>query len=308
MDRLIKAIAEKQNPTVVGLDTRFEYIPDAKVRPGKREIWRRAEAILKYNKSIVDHVYEYVPAVKVQIAYYEMLGLAGIECFIETAAYAKKKGLLVMADAKRNDIGATAEAYAEAFLSTEEPRDELFFADYLTVNPYLGEDGIKPFIKQCAEHGKGIFILVKTSNASSGQLQDQVLTSGITVYRHMGNLVENWGKELIGDSGYSRVGAVIGATYPEELSELRTAMPHTFFLVPGYGAQGGGAADVIGGFDEKGTGSIINASRSVLCAWMREPWKNEYTPAQYGEAARAEVIRMRDDLTDAMRKQGVCPW
>ena len=308
MDRLIKAIAEKKNPTAVGLDTRFEYIPDAKVRPGKREVWRRAEAILKYNKSIVDHVYEYVPAVKVQIAYYEMLGLAGIECFLETAAYAKKKGLLVMADAKRNDIGATAEAYAEAFLSTEQPRDEMFYADYLTVNPYLGEDGIRPFIERCAKHDKGIFVLVKTSNPSSGQLQDQILQNGQKVYRHMGNLVGEWGKNLIEDAGYSRVGAVVGATYPEELSELRATMPHTFFLVPGYGAQGGGAADVIGGFDENGTGAIINASRSVLCAWMREPWKNEFTPAQFAQAARAEVIRMRDDITGAMRKRGVCPW
>lgn len=306
MDRLIKAIAEKQNPTVVGLDTRFAYIPG--IRPGEGNIQGKTEAILKYNKNIVDHVYEYVPAVKVQIAYYEMLGLAGIECFLETVDYAEKKGLLVMADAKRNDIGATAEAYAEAFLSTEKPGDELFFADYLTVNPYLGEDGIQPFIQQCAEHDKGIFVLVKTSNPSSGQLQDQVLQNGQKVYRHMGNLVGEWGEDLIGESGYSRVGAVVGATYPEELSELRSAMPHTFFLVPGYGAQGGGAADVIGGFDTNGTGAIINASRSVLCAWMREPWKNEYTPAQYGQAARAEVIRMRDDLTDTMHKQGVCPW
>ena len=308
MDRLIKAIAEKQNPTVVGLDTRYEYIPSAKIRPGDEDIRGNAKAILEYNKMIIDHVYEYVPAVKVQIAYYEMLGLAGIECFIETADYAKKKGLLVMADAKRNDIGSTAQAYAQAFLSTEITGNELFFADYLTVNPYLGEDGVRPFIQQCAERNKGIFVLVKTSNPSSGQLQDQVLQSGQKVYQHMGNLVGEWGKELIGFSGYSRVGAVVGATYPEELSELRSAMPHTFFLVPGYGAQGGGAADVIGGFDTNGAGAIINASRSVLCAWMREPWKNEYTPAQYGQAARAEVMRMRDDLTDAMRERGVCPW
>jgi len=306
MDRLIKAIAEKKNPTVVGLDTHYKYIPLADT--GEMDIRRKAEAILKYNKCIVDHVYEYVPGVKVQIAYYEMLGLAGIECFIETVAYAKKMGLLVMADAKRNDIGATAEAYAEAFLSTEKPGDELFFADYLTVNPYLGEDGIRPFIQYCAEHDKGIFVLVKTSNASSGQLQDQVLQDGQKVYRHMGNLVGEWGKALTGASGYSRVGAVIGATYPEELSELRAAMPHTFFLVPGYGAQGGGAADVIGGFDANGAGAVINASRSILCAWMREPWKETYAPAQYGEAAKAEVIRMRDALTQEMRTQGICPW
>lgn len=308
MDRLIAAIAEKQNPTVVGLDTRHEYIPPAKARSWKRDAWRKAEAILKFNQSVVDHVHEYVPAVKVQIAYYELLGLAGIECFIETVAYAQKKGLLVIVDAKRNDIGATAEAYAQGFLSSGQPGDELFYADYLTVNPYLGEDGIRPFIEYCEDTEKGIFVLVKTSNPSSGDLQDQKLSNGMTVYRYMGGLVHDWGKDLVGASGYSRVGAVVGATYPRELSELRAAMPHTFFLVPGYGAQGGGAADVIGGFDEKGAGAVINASRSVLCAWMSERWKHEFGPARYGEAARAEVLRMRDELTEEMRKRGVCPW
>lgn len=308
MDRLIEAIAEKKNPSVVGLDTRYEYIPPAKPQSGKIDPWRKAEAILRFNRHIVDHVYEYVPAVKVQIAYYELLGLAGMECFIETVSYAKKQGLLVIVDAKRNDIGATAEAYAQGYLGAERPEDELFFADYLTVNPYLGEDGIRPFIEYCADNEKGIFVLVKTSNPSSGQLQDQVLQSGITVYRHMGSLVHDWGKELIGASGYSRAGAVVGATYPLELSELRTAMPHTFFLVPGYGAQGGGAADVIGGFDAEGIGAIINTSRSVLCAWMSERWNGAYKPAQYGEAAQAEVLRMRDELTREMRVRGICPW
>jgi orotidine-5'-phosphate decarboxylase len=308
MDRLIGAIAEKKNPTVVGLDTRYEYIPPAKPHSGEIDPRRKAEAILDFNQRIVDHVYEYAPAVKVQIAYYELLGLAGMECFIKTVAYAKKQGLLVIVDAKRNDIGTTAEAYAQGYLGAKRPKEKLFFADYLTVNPYLGEDGIRPFIKYCADNEKGIFVLVKTSNPSSGQLQDQVLQSGIKVYRHMGNLVHDWGKELIGASGYSRAGAVVGATYPRELSELRTAMPHTFFLVPGYGTQGGGAADVIGGFDAKGIGAIINASRSVLCAWMSEWWNGEYKPTQYGEAAQAEVLRMRDELTREMWARGICPW
>jgi orotidine-5'-phosphate decarboxylase len=303
MDRLIKAIEEKQNPTAVGLDTRYAYVPDA---PDTRDVRRKAEAILRFNRSIVDHVCEYVPAVKVQIAYYEMLGPAGIECFAETVAYAKEKGLLVIVDAKRNDIGATAEAYAEAYLAARKPGEGLFYADYLTVNPYLGDDGIRPFIRCCADNDKGIFVLMKTSNPSSGQLQDQVLQNGQKVYRHMGGLVADWGKDLIDETGYSRVGAVVGATYPEELAELRAAMPHTFFLVPGYGAQGGGAADVVGGFDERGVGAIINASRSVLCAWMSERWN--YTPNQFGQAARAEVVRMRDDITQALRARGICPW
>ena len=224
-----------------------------------------------------------------------MYGWQGVRTLCETIAYAKEKGLFVITDGKRNDIGTTMEAYAKAHIGTTDVEGEKFDAfgsDALTVNAYLGSDGVKPLLEICKSQDKGIFVLVKTSNPSSGELQDRLLDDNATVYRTMGNMCENWGSEVMGENGYSSVGAVVGATYPAQLGELRKALPHTFFLVPGYGAQGGGAKDVAPAFDENGLGAIINSSRGIMCAWKKEGCD----PTEYAAAARREAIRMRDEI------------
>ena len=223
-----------------------------------------------------------------------MYGWQGVRALYETIRYAKEKGLFVITDGKRNDIGTTMEAYAAAHLGTVSVNGEPvapFDADALTVNGYLGTDGIAPLLNICKEQDKGIFVLVKTSNKSSGELQDKQIGDK-TIYRTMGDMCEHWGAESCGAHGYSAVGAVVGATYPAQLAELRAALPHTFFLVPGYGAQGGGAKDVAPAFDTNGLGAVINSSRGIMCAYQ----KGAYTEEQYAEAARAEAIRMRDEL------------
>ena len=243
VDTLIEKIIEKQNPTCVGLDTSFSYLPD-EMRAGANSLEDAAEAILTFNRGIIDAVSDIVPSVKVQIAYYEQYGTAGLRAFYETLRYAKEQGLVVITDAKRNDIGATASQYAAAFLGETNVGENTFSAfpsDFLTVNGYLGSDGITPFVEQCQKHDKGIFVLVKTSNPSSGELQNLKLGDGRTVYECMGDMVERWGEGTAGKYGYSCVGAVVGATYPEEAKVLRARLPHTFFLVPGYGAQGANA-------------------------------------------------------------------
>lgn len=299
LDNMIERIAALQNPTVAGLDPKLDYIPqylkeEAYAAHGQT-LEGAAAAILAYNKGLIDALCGIVPAVKPQAAYYEMYGWQGVRTLHETIRYAQEKGMYVILDGKRNDIGATMEAYATAHLGLTAVEDELveaFGADSLTVNGYLGSDGIEPLLKVCAAQDKGIFVLVKTSNPSSGELQDQKLESGKTVYRAMGEFCEKWGASLPGQYGYSGVGAVVGATYPAQLGELRAAMPSTFFLVPGYGAQGGGAKDVAPGFDQNGLGAIVNASRSILCAWK----KTDAAPEDYAKAAAAEAIRMRDDI------------
>lgn len=298
-DRLIKAIAEKQNPTVAGLDPKLDYIPNyikqaAFSRYGKN-LDGAAAALLEYNKGLIDALYDIVPAVKPQAAYYEMYGWQGVKALHDTIAYAREKGMFVITDGKRNDIGSTMEAYASAHLGTTDIEGETvqgFGADALTVNGYLGTDGISPLLSICREKDKGIFVLVKTSNPSSGELQDLKLENGDSVYLSMGKMCEKWGAEAIGETGYSGVGAVVGATYPRQLSELRKALPHTFFLVPGYGAQGGGANDVKGAFDENGIGAVINSSRGIMCAWKKE----KCGETDFAQAARREALRMRDDL------------
>lgn len=230
IDKLINKIKQTNNPTVIGLDPKYEQLPNCikeKYGTTSREI---AEAIYEFNQALIDNTYDIIPAVKPQIAFYEMLGTPGIETFYKTCEYAKKKGMFVIVDAKRGDIGSTAEGYSKAYLQNE-------FIDFITVNPYLGIDGVKPFIEDCKKYDKGIFVLVKTSNLSSGELQDLKLENGKTIYETVGDLVKNWGEELIGESGYSSVAAVVGATYPEQLRVLREQMPNTFFLIPGYGAQ-----------------------------------------------------------------------
>ncbi len=299
-DRLIEKIAEKQNPTVAGLDPKLGYIPqfikeESFAKYGKT-LEGAADALLTFNKGLIDALCDIVPAVKPQCAYYEMYGWYGFKALTETIAYAKSKGMFVITDGKRNDIGTTMEAYAKAHLGKTEIEDiceEAIGGDSLTVNGYLGTDGIKPLLGICRELDKGIFVLVKTSNPSSGELQNLEFKDGETVYQRMGMMCEEWGKELPGKYGYSGVGAVVGATYPEMLTELRASLKHTFFLVPGYGAQGGGAKDCEGAFDENGIGAVVNSSRGIMCAWQKAENADEHDYAKY---AREEAIRMRDDL------------
>ena len=299
IDILIDKIKEMNNPTVAGLDPKLDYVPeDIKAAAFKEygETFKgAAEAIWEFNKILIDSLCDIVPAVKPQCAYYEMYGLEGLNCLKKTIDYAKEKGMYVILDAKRGDIGATSEAYAKAYLGKTQLGSNIepaFDADCLTVNPYLGTDGVKPFADQCVENNKGIFVLVKTSNKSSGELQD-LKADGKFIYEHMADLVNSWGENLIGKHGYSSVGAVVGATYPEQAEALRKRMPNTYFLVPGYGAQGGKASDVAKSFNKDGLGAIVNASRSIMCAYQ----KNGGT---LGDAARAEAIRMRDDILSAL--------
>lgn len=305
MDQMIEKIKATKNPTVAGLDTRLEYLPEAflnEVKPdGVKTFEDAADAIYAYNCRLVDALCDIVPAVKVQVAYYEMYGHAGMVCFEKTMAYAKSKGMSIMADAKRNDIGATAQAYAAAYLGKTQVGDQelsAFSSDFVTINAYLGIDGIKPFVDCAAQYGGGMFALVKTSNPSSGQLQDMILKDGRSVFEAMADLVCEWGESTVGAQGYSLVGAVVGATYPAQGAALRLRMPKTFFLVPGYGAQGATGADLAGCFDKDGSGAIVNASRSILCAWKKRP------DVAFDVAAREEAIRMREDIAQGLKSAG----
>lgn len=297
-DRLIEKIKETKNPSVVGLDPKLDYVPEyIKNRCFEENgisLESASEAILLFNKMIIDEIYDIVPAIKPQAAYYEMYGYSGVKTLEETIKYAKSKGMFVITDGKRNDIGATMEAYTIAHLGKVSVGDvefEPFGADALTVNGYLGTDGISPLLKECEKSDKGIFVLVKTSNPSSGELQDKLIDN-TPVYAVMGDMCEEWGKDQIGKYNYSSVGAVVGATYPEQLSELRKRIPHTMFLVPGYGAQGGGAKGVAGAFDENGLGAIVNSSRAIMCAYKKEGCDEK----DFAKAARREALRMRDDI------------
>lgn len=304
-DKLIKRIDELKNPSVAGLDPRLEYVPqflrDKYFVEQGHTLEAAASAILAFNKALIDALYDIVPAIKPQAAYYEMYGWQGVRTLTETIRYAQKKGMYVMTDGKRNDIGATMTAYATAHLGAVDIDGievEPFGADALTVNGYLGTDGIQPLLDVCQKNDKGIFVLVKTSNPSSGELQDKQI-DGKPVYEIMGEMCEAWGSQQIGQYGYSSVGAVVGATYPEQLTELRHKLPHTMFLVPGYGAQGGGAKGVAGAFDENGRGAIVNSSRAIMCAWKKEPNCPE---TEFAQAARREAIRMRDDITSFLHR------
>ena len=299
IDTLIDKIQEYDNPTVAGLDTSFDYLPES-MKEGVQDFAGAADAVLAFNKKIVDSICDIVPCVKVQIAYYEMYGLEGMRAFAETVKYASRKGMLVMTDAKRNDIGATAECYAKAYLGQTVVDGEVYTAfdsDFLTVNGYLGSDGIKPFLGWMQKRDKGIFVLVKTSNKSSGELQDLKLENGKTVYEYMGGLVEEWGKDCIGKYGYSAVGAVVGATHPQQAQILRREMPHTFFLIPGYGAQGGTADDLKVCFDKDVLGGIVNSSRGILCAYKQE----KYAGLSFDAAARQACMDMKIDLNRAIK-------
>ena len=299
MEMLIERIKKTGNPTVAGLDPKLDYIPEFMKNEAFETYGKNArgagEAIFQFNKGLIDALYDVVPAVKPQMAYYEMYGLNGLAALSKTVSYAREKGLYVILDGKRNDIGSTAEAYAAAYLGEagidEETAWSDFPADALTVNPYLGTDGVLPFVKQCEERDKGIFVLVKTSNPSSGEFQDLEI-DGSKLYERVGHLVNRWGMSTMGKSGYSGVGAVVGATYPQQLSELRKIMPAAYFLVPGYGAQGGKAEDVARAFNPDGLGAIINASRSIMCAYKKTGAPDE----DYAKAAREEALRMKYDI------------
>ena len=298
MKRLIERIAQLQNPSVVGLDSLLDYIPqhikEEKFAQYGDTFDAAAQAILAYNKEIIDAICDIVPAVKPQAAYYEMYSWQGMWALCETVKYAQEKGMIVIMDGKRNDIGSTMQAYAKAHLGVSEVNGKelsAFGSDMLTVNGYLGSDGIEPLLPICDEKDKGIFVLVKTSNPSSGELQDQKIGDK-TIYETMGAMCEHWGEKTQNSYGYSRVGAVVGATYPQQLSEMRQKMPHTFFLVPGYGAQGGGANDVAGAFDKNGLGAIVNSSRAILTAWKKAGTDGK----DFAQQARKEALTMKEDI------------
>ena len=286
IDKLIDKIKKTDNPTVMGLDPRYEMIPKCVTDKYPKTLEGVSKAIVEFNKELIDATYDIIPAVKPQIAFYEMFGIPGMEAFKETCKYAKEKGMCVIADIKRGDIG-----------SPIGEREEIIFdVDFITVNPYMGIDCVKPFIEDCKKYDKGIFILVKTSNPSSGELQDLKLENGKEVYLEVASLVKKWGEDLIGNYGYSSVAAVVGATYPEQLSQIRKAIPNTFFLIPGYGAQGGKAEDIAIAFDKNKLGGIVNASRSLMCAYKSDLWKDKYKEEEYAKATRSEAIRMRDEI------------
>ncbi len=303
MDQLIKKIKETNNPTVIGLDPRYEMLPKCVTNKYSQDLEGVAQAIIEFNKALIDNTCDIIPAIKPQIAFYEMYGIPGMEAFKETCRYAKEKGMVVIADIKRGDIGSTAAGYSNAFLGRTpigEKEEAIYDVDFVTVNPYMGTDCVKPFIEDCKKYDKGIFVLIKTSNPSSGELQDLKLENGKEVYAQVTDLVEKWGEELRGENGYSSVAAVVGATYPEQLEQTRKVAPHTYFLIPGYGAQGGKANDIALGFDNNGLGGIVNASRSLMCAYKSDRWKDQFVEEDYAKATRAEALRMKDELNQAI--------
>ena len=289
----------------MGLDPKLSFIPDRIKDKAFEEkgvsLEGAAEAFWQYNKEIIDSIYDIVPAVKPQIAMYEELGIPGLITFKKTVEYCKEKGLIVIGDIKRGDIGSTSESYAVGHLGSIKIGEEIFRGfdeDFATVNPYLGSDGVKPFISVCNREDKGIFVLVKTSNPSSGEFQDRII-DGRPLYEHVGEQVEKWGLESM-DGSYSNVGAVVGATYPEMGKVLREIMPHAYILVPGYGAQGGKGKDLVHFFNKDGLGAIVNSSRGIIAAWQNENYK-QFADGQVGDAARAAVFDMKKDIADALK-------
>ena len=304
INRLIQKIQETKAPICVGLDPMLNYIPEhileAAYGTFGETLEGAAEAIWQYNKGIVDAVYDLIPAVKPQIAMYEQFGIEGMIAYQKTVDYCKEKDLVVIGDIKRGDIGSTSEAYAVGHLGRAKVgsnRLSGFGEDFATVNPYLGSDGVKPFIDVCREEKKGIFVLVKTSNPSSGEFQDRLI-DGRPLYELVGEKVAQWGEEAMGDS-YSYVGAVVGATYPEMGAVLRKIMPKAYILVPGYGAQGGKGADLLPFFNEDGLGAIVNSSRGIIAAYQQEKYA-QFGAANYADASRQAVLDMIDDISTAL--------
>ena len=312
IDRLVEAIQRTHAPICVGLDPQMSFLPEEVKAKAFQEFGQTlagaAEAIWQFNKAIVDATCDLIPAVKPQIAMYEQFGIEGLKAFARTVEYCRKKGLIVIGDVKRGDIGSTSGAYAAAHLGkVTVGGQELapFDEDFCTVNPYLGSDGVLPFVKECAAHHKGIFILVKTSNPSSGEFQDRMVTAddGQTcpLYELVGRKVDEWASDpaLIGKSGYSAVGAVVGATYPQMGERLRAIMPKSFILVPGYGAQGGTGRDLVPFFGKDRLGAIVNSSRGIIAAYRKEPYAERFGSA-YADAAREAVIDMKKDIDKAL--------
>lgn len=304
IQKLIENIKRTNAPVVVGLDPMLGYIPEHIQKAAFAECGETlegaAEAVWQYNKAIVDAVYDLIPAVKPQIAMYEQFGLPGLAAFKRTVDYCREKGLVVIGDVKRGDIGSTSAAYATAHLGRVKVGGQMltpFGEDFATVNPYLGSDGIKPFIEVCKEEKKGLFILVKTSNPSSGEFQDR-LVDGKPLYELVGEKVNEWAQECMGDD-YSYIGAVVGATYPEMGKVLRRVMPKSFILVPGYGAQGGKAADLVHYFNEDGLGAIVNSSRGIIAAYKQEKYAS-FGPEHFADASRAAVKDMIADIGQAL--------
>ncbi len=304
--KLIQGIQKTQAPIVVGLDPMLDYIPQHILKRAFAEHGetRRgaAEAIWEYNRQIVDAVCDLVPAVKPQIAMYEQFGVEGLEAFYKTVQYCREKGLVIIGDIKRGDIGSTSAAYAAGHLGKVKIGSRMvsaFEEDFATVNPYLGVDGIQPFLKVCEEEKKGIFVLVKTSNPSSGEFQDRLI-DGRPLYEHVGEKVKEWGETCMNtESGYSYVGAVVGATYPEMGKTLRAIMPKSFILVPGYGAQGGKGRDLVHFFNDDGLGAIINSSRGIIAAYKQEKYA-QYGELNFADASRAAVLDMKQDIAEAL--------
>ena len=301
IDRLVENIKKTNAPIVVGLDPMLAYVPEHIKTEAYREYGETLEgasdAIWQFNKGIVDATYDIIPAVKPQIAMYEQFGIPGLIAFKKTVDYCKEKGLVVIGDIKRGDIGSTSTAYAVGHLGKVQVGYNTyagFDEDFVTVNPYLGTDGVKPFVDVCKEENKGIFVLVKTSNPSSGEFQDKIV-DGKPLYELVGRMVDTWGSEVIGKSGYSAVGAVVGATYPEMGRVLRDIMPKSYILVPGYGAQGGKAKDLVHYFNEDGLGAIVNSSRGIIAAYKQDAY-SKFGEENFADASREAVINMKNDI------------
>ena len=327
IDKLIQKIQKTGAPVVVGLDPTMKFVPDHIRKAAFDEMGETlegaAEAVWQFNKAIVDSTCDLIPAVKPQIAMYEQFGIPGLAAFKRTVDYCREKGLVVIGDVKRGDIGSTSAAYAAAHLGRVQVGSSLcagFDEDFVTVNPYLGSDGVQPFIDVCREEKRGIFILVKTSNPSSGEFQDRLLRTGVTagtagegagdisfsdkpLYEVVGEKVAEWSEQLMGENGYSYIGAVVGATYPEQGSVLRRVMPKSFILVPGYGAQGGTGKDLIHFFDEDRLGAIVNSSRGIIAAYQSERY-GKFGPEGFADASRQAVIDMITDIDQAFASVG----
>ncbi|ADO77610.1 orotidine-5'-phosphate decarboxylase [Halanaerobium praevalens] len=296
IDQLHNKIEEKNSRICVGLDPHLNLMPENILRPeilDNLEANRKeaAAAVLKFNQNLIDAVADLTPVVKPQMAFYEKLAVPGMECLWQTIAYAKEKGLLILLDGKRNDIGSTAKAYAESYLEGEK-----IAADAITINPYLGSDGILPFLEN---EKKGAFALLRTSNSSAGELQDLKLADGRTVYQAVADFLQELGSQYLGESGYSNLAAVVGATYPKELKAIRAQLDSVFFLIPGFGAQGGGAADIKAGFDKNGRGAVVNSSRGINFAYRKAEYA-DLGPENYAQAARAAAQKMKKEINNVL--------
>lgn len=305
INKLVANIKKTGAPIVVGLDPMLSYVPEQVQKKAFAEYGETlegaAEAIWQYNKGIVDAVYDLIPAVKPQVAMYEQFGIPGMIAFKKTVDYCKEKGLVVIGDIKRGDIGSTSTAYAVGHLGKVTVGSKQYYGfdeDFVTVNPYLGSDGVNPFIDVCKEEKKGIFVLVKTSNPSSGEFQDRLI-DGRPLYEYVGEKVNEWGSQCMGDT-YSYVGCVVGATYPEMGKILRKIMPKAYILVPGYGAQGGKASDLAPYFNKDGLGAIVNSSRGIICAYKQDKYA-KFGADHYAEASRQAVIDMIEDINAGRR-------